>query len=95
MSWWRTWRALRAAGVLGLNGRNANYTLVYNRRSRYPLVDDKLKTKRLALAAGIAVPELYGVIEIEHQIRELPRLLASYPSFVIKPAKARAATASW
>ncbi len=87
MNWWQTWRALRAAGVLGLNGRNANYTLMHNRRSLYPLVDDKLKTKRLALAAGIAVPELYGVIEIEHQIRELPALLGKHASFVVKPAE--------
>jgi alpha-L-glutamate ligase-like protein len=87
MSWWRTWRALSAAGVLGLNGRNANYTLVHNQRSRYPLVDDKLKTKRLAIESGIAVPELYGLVEIEHQIRELPTLLGKYPSFVVKPAE--------
>jgi alpha-L-glutamate ligase-like protein len=78
---------LRRAGVLGLNGRNANYTLVYNRRSLYPLVDDKLKTKRLALAAGIAVPDLYGVVEIERQVRDLPVLLAGHPSFVVKPAE--------
>jgi hypothetical protein len=29
---------------------------------KFPLVDDKLTTKRLALEAGLAVPELYGVV---------------------------------
>ncbi len=57
-------KRLKDLGVLGINRRNADYILHYNRRSLYPLVDDKLRTKRLALAAGIAVPELYGVLEI-------------------------------
>lgn len=79
-------RKLKAAGVLGLNRRNADYILPWNERSRYPLVDDKLLTKRLATQAGIAVPELYGVVEFEHEIRDLPVLLQKYAEFVIKPA---------
>ncbi len=79
-------KRLERVGVLGLNGRNCNYTLPYNARRSYPLVDDKLRTKVLAQRAGIAVPELYGVVEIQRQIRELPQLLARYPDFVIKPA---------
>jgi len=77
---------LVSTGVLGLNRRNAEYTLAWNPRSRYPLVDDKLRTKELALSAGIAVPELYGVIEIERQTRDLPALLGAYTDFVIKPS---------
>ncbi len=79
-------RALKARGVLGINGRNALYTLTHNPRHLYPLVDDKLKTKRLAQKAGIAVPELYGVVEIERQIRELPQTLSRHRDFVVKPA---------
>jgi alpha-L-glutamate ligase-like protein len=80
-------KRLRQAGVLGLNQRNNRYTLVHNPRHLYPLVDDKLRTKQLALKAGLAVPELYGVVEIEHQVEELPGLLKDYPDFVIKPAQ--------
>lgn len=80
-------KGLRAAGVLGINRRNAEYTLRCNPRRLYPLVDDKLLTKQLAQAAGIAVPPLYAAIEIERQIRELPRLLEPYASFVVKPAQ--------
>jgi len=80
-------RRLREKGVLGINRRNAEYILRYNPRHLYPLVDDKLLTKRLAEAAGIAVPELYGVVEIERQIASLPDLLREHPDFVIKPAQ--------
>lgn len=79
-------RKLRGAGVLGLNRRNAEYIAAFNPRRFYPLVDDKLRTKELAASAGIAVPELYGVVEIEHQLRELGPLLRQYIEFVIKPA---------
>lgn len=77
---------LAAIGVLGLNRRNAEYTLWHNPRKLYPLVDDKLRTKQLALSAGIAVPELYGVVEGEYQLRNLPGMLKQYSDFVIKPA---------
>jgi alpha-L-glutamate ligase-like protein len=80
-------RRLRERGVLGINQRNTDYTLSYNPRRLYPLVDDKLRTKQLAQAAGIAIPELYGVIEIERQIADLPNVLADHKDFVIKPAR--------
>ncbi|MBI2317168.1 MAG: alpha-L-glutamate ligase-like protein, partial [Betaproteobacteria bacterium] len=35
-------RALRANGVMGINERNAEFNLIHNERSRFPLVDDKL-----------------------------------------------------
>lgn len=80
-------RKLRKAGVLGINQRNAEFTLVYNDRCRYPLVDDKARTKLLAEQSGIAVPELYGMIEIERQVRDLPAIVEPYSDFVIKPAR--------
>ena len=80
-------KKLAKAGVLGLNQRNAEYTLWHNPRNLYPLVDDKLTTKTLAEKAGMSVPPLYGVIEIQHQVRKLETLLAPYQDFVIKPAQ--------
>ncbi len=79
-------RQLADVGVLGINRRNAEYTLVYNPRRLYPLVDNKLRTKQLAEKAGIAVPELYGVVEMAGQVRKLPSLLKTYSDFAIKPA---------
>jgi alpha-L-glutamate ligase-like protein len=72
--------ALVREGVLGLNKRNGDYISRFNPRRLYPLVDDKLKTKRLALEAGIAVPQLYGVIETQHDIRTLPDIVRSHGS---------------
>ncbi len=80
-------KQLAEIGLLGLNRRNAEYTLRYNPRKLYPLVDDKLRTKKIALNAGLAVPELYGIIEIEYQIRKMDALLQPYPDFVIKPSR--------
>lgn len=79
-------RRLRQMGVLGLNQRNADYIMRYNARHLYPLVDNKLYTKKLAIEKGIAVPELYSVIEIQHQIAALDSLLAKSREFVMKPA---------
>ncbi len=84
---WAIYHRLRKGGILSINQRNSDYVLRYNRRKLYPLVDDKLKTKRLALQAGIAVPPLYELIETEHQIKKLEELLQPYSDFVIKPAR--------
>jgi alpha-L-glutamate ligase-like protein len=78
--------SLATEGVLGLNRRNGDYILRFNPRERYPLVDDKLKTKRLAIEAGVAVPALYGVIGAQHEIRSLEAMVADHPEFVLKPA---------
>ena len=80
-------KQLDEIGVLGINRRNAEYTLKYNSRDHYPLVDDKLRTKKLALKADIAVPELYGVIETEYEVRNFTHIVQSYPDFVIKPSR--------
>ena len=80
-------RRLKKLGILGMNRRNAEFLLVRNPRRLYPLVDDKLRTKTLATEAGIAVPELYGVIETQRQIRQLDSIIEGRDDFVIKPAK--------
>lgn len=89
MGFWKIrlpWERLRSLGIMGMNERNADFILPYNPRRNFPLVDDKSKTKALALSAGIAVPNLYGIVEIEHQIEKLPEILGPYEDFVIKPA---------
>jgi alpha-L-glutamate ligase-like protein len=80
-------RRLKNQGVLSINQRNSDFVLRYNPRKLFPLVDDKLKTKKLALKAGIAVPELYDIIETEQQIKSIEQRLAPYSDFVIKPAR--------
>lgn len=83
----KTWKALEARGIMGINRRNADYVLKYNKRSLYPIVDDKIITKERALAAGIHVPEMYGIIETEKQIEKLNDIIGERTDFVIKPAQ--------
>jgi alpha-L-glutamate ligase-like protein len=80
-------RRLHEAGVLGINRRNAEYILVHNDRRFYPLVDDKALTKTIAQEKGIAVPELYGTIEIQAQVADIPDIVAGHDDFVVKPAQ--------
>lgn len=80
-------RRMNGAGVLGLNRRNADYIMKLNPRGLYPRVDDKVMTKRLALEAGMAVPELYGLIKSQGEVRHLSRIVEKLDSFAIKPAR--------
>jgi alpha-L-glutamate ligase-like protein len=81
-----TAKRLRAKGLMGIGQRNADYVLRYNPRRFYPRVDDKLITKRLAIEAGLPVPELYAVVREEHEIQELHTRIKDREQFVVKPA---------
>lgn len=89
--WWhrffRTPGELKAMGVVGINMRNARFVLPNNSRKLYDLVDNKIRTKALAEARGMAVPETYAVIRSPADIRRFERLIAGRDSFVIKPAR--------
>lgn len=78
---------LAGKGIMGMNRRNISYISRYNQRALFPLVDDKLKTKRLALEHGVKVPRLIGVIDNQHDSRKVASLVAGYDGFCIKPAK--------
>ena len=79
-------KRLKESGVLGLNQRNSDFIMALNPRHLYPRVDDKVMTKQLARAAGMAVPDLYGVISNQADVRHLPSMVDGHESFVIKPA---------
>jgi alpha-L-glutamate ligase-like protein len=78
---------LRALGICGINRRNALLIFPRNPRKFYPTVDNKLLTKEIATRFHVPVPELYGMIRIYHELKELGQVLAPYPRFVIKPAR--------
>lgn len=89
--WWHRYLRLpgelRALGVVGLNHRNAALVLPNNPRRLYERVDNKIFTKRLAIARGIAVPETFGIVRSPADVRKLGALLGGRDSFVIKPAR--------
>ncbi|RMF78098.1 MAG: alpha-L-glutamate ligase-like protein, partial [Nitrospirae bacterium] len=78
---------LRELGVLGINARNALYTLRENPRRLYPVVDDKLRTKALCERAGIPVPGLLAVARYHFEIPALLERIRSLESFAVKPAR--------
>lgn len=79
--------ALRRHGMLGMNRRNLEFIGRYNDREQYPLVDDKLRTRRLAEQYGIATPRLISVIRTQHDARAFVRSPDSPDRFVIKPSR--------
>ena len=79
--------SLRRLGILGMNRRNIGLIGAYNRRKNYRIADNKLETKAAALSRGIPVPELYGTIEHQFQIKMISERLKARESFVIKPAQ--------
>ncbi len=79
-------RDLKEMGILGINNRVGRYILRHNRRSQYPLVDNKVLTAQRAEAWGIAMPENYIVVENYGSLKNLHYKLQNYDSFVIKPA---------
>ncbi|KII77083.1 alpha-L-glutamate ligase-like protein [Vibrio renipiscarius] len=78
---------LRHKGIMGMNQRNHSYIGRYNDRSKYPLVDDKLKTKIIAEEAGATVPKLIGVIRHQADVGKIHNMVKEWPGFVIKPAQ--------
>lgn len=82
-----TRKRLNERGILGMNRRNHAYIGRYNPRSKYPIVDNKVESKKLAIAAGVSVPKLLHIIESLHELFLLRPELEKLDEFVIKPAK--------
>lgn len=78
---------LAKAGVLGINSRNLDFIAAYNPRRYYPLVDDKVITKELAIEAGVTVPELFGVIRYGGELHVIEEIAQKHKSFVVKPSR--------
>lgn len=80
-------RKLKKQGILGMNQRNNMYISRYNPRRLFPLVDNKLKTKKIAEEAQLSTPALLGVIDNQHDVNLVKDLISNLTGFVIKPAK--------
>lgn len=78
---------LNRKGLLGMNKRNVSYISRYNERSRYPLVDDKLKTKILAQKFNLSVPQLRGVVKYQYETSLFANMVKELNGFAVKPAK--------
>ena len=89
--WWHRYlrlpSELREMGVVGINMRNASLVLPNNPRRLYDLVDNKIRTKKLAEDRGLSVPETYAIVHSPHDIHRFAKTLGERDSFVIKPAR--------
>jgi len=80
-------KKLREAGVLSMNSRNYDIIFKNNKRCLYPLVDNKVLTKKLANEIGINTPGLIGKIDHQYEVKNILNIIGSYKEFVIKPAQ--------
>lgn len=79
--------SLRRHGIMGINARNLDYLFPSNPRRLYRYADCKLETKKIAQAIGVPVPETYGVITFQHEVKKLSNIVGERKSFVVKPAQ--------
>jgi alpha-L-glutamate ligase-like protein len=86
MLWlFRAARKLRRLGIMGMNRRNVSMILDLNPRSKFPLVDDKLRMRDLCASIGVPTPAVYAAIRCYAQLRHLDQILRHREDFVIKP----------
>lgn len=81
-----TAKKLKSIGILGMNARNYKFIARLNKRRLYPLVDDKVQTKALAIKNGINTTQQIGIIEYQHDVKNLKEIVKDFKEFVIKPA---------
>ncbi len=74
-------------GIMGMNTRNISYIGRYNKRHLFPLVDNKLLTKRIAVAHHVATTKLIGTVRNQHDVQNVLDIIGDYHEFCIKPAQ--------
>ena len=73
-------------GIMGMNQRNVNYIGRYNKRSLFPLVDNKLLTKQIALKNHVKTPDLIGSIQNQPEVNNVLNIIGNHTEFCIKLA---------
>lgn len=73
-------------GIMGMNQRNVSYIGKYNKRSLYPLVDNKLLTKKIALENNVKTPVLIGSVQNQQDLSNILDIIGTHTAFCIKPA---------
>ncbi len=71
---------------MGMNQRNVNYIGRYNDRSLYPLVDNKLLTKELAIRHHVNTTDLIGSIKHQYEVAKFADIVKGRNGFCVKPA---------
>lgn len=80
----------RASEVLSINNRNLGFIYPNNKRSHFPLANDKLLCKQTLGLVGVAVPETHFSYGSFYELHNLAQDLSTLNEFVIKPANGSA-----
>jgi alpha-L-glutamate ligase-like protein len=72
--------------VVGINRRNVELVYAHNARRDYRFADDKLLSKQLLRAAGVATPETLVLCDGLHAVAPALTALSARTQFVVKPA---------
>ena len=78
---------LNRAGVMGLNRRQAVYSVRLNPPAHLKRVDDKLRTKVFCRAYAVPAPKTLVTVEPSDDIEEAVARLAEHDAFALKPAR--------
>ena len=73
-------------GIMGMNQRNVSYIGRYNSRKLFPLVDNKLLTKQIALEHQVNTPNLIGAVKDQNDLKKIMSIIGEHNEFCIKPA---------
>lgn len=76
--------------VLSINNRNLGYIYPNNKRTHFPMANDKLLCKKILTEVGVAVPETKFSYGYFYELKTLHIDLESLDDFVIKPANGSA-----
>lgn len=76
--------------ILSINKRNLDVISVYNPRKAFPLVDDKIRTKKILSSADVPFPETIAIVQNFFEIEDILKILIKKDNFVVKPARGRA-----
>lgn len=76
-------------GLLSLNARNLEMIYNHNPHRYFPMVDDKLLTKKVLQEANLPHPKLLYSCDSSFKINEMRNALKSLNSFALKPVHGR------
>ncbi|WP_406039907.1 alpha-L-glutamate ligase-like protein [Succinimonas sp.] len=76
---------LSRLGIMGMNQRNVNFIGRYNKRELYPLVDNKLLTKEMAMRNHVSTTALIGSIKHQYDVKNFSEIVKGKSGFCIKP----------
>ena len=80
----------RASEVLSINNRKLGFIYPNNKRSHFPIANDKLQCKKILCSVGVAVPETHFSYGYFYELHTLEEDLSTLADFVIKPANGSA-----